>query len=526
VLTVAFSPDGRWFATGSEDKSVIIWDTSRLEKMVVLREHRGPVRAVAFSSDGRLMVSGSESSIIWETGSWKKIREMPWDTTYGNHIFLAGNRSLTDNLGRIWDLSTGELVRDVDASQGTWTAISPDHQRRVTVAPNGTVKFVDLRQQKLLSIQHAHDDHGRSATFSPDGKLIATAADRVLLWDAATLTKIVPLEYESVVWSVDFSPDGKLLVSTHGDGAILVWDVANRERVANLREHSGGVRAVAFSPDGKRVASASEDHSVVVWNVESGQKEVVLVGHHTRVTAVNFSPDNQWLASAGQDGIVIRWNLQQRLSELTMKPSAANHPSYCVTISPNGRWIVTNHSVYDATSGSQIISLVGAWGGIYGAAFTPDGRRLVCVTETGDVMLWDTQTWQFLEQQRWAETPLVTLSLSADGRYLSTGEDGKNVRFGTVEPLAQLAVLGHHEARVKAVAFSPDGATVASAGDDKTIALWDVSRRKLITPIGTHTSPVYALAFSPDGRRLISGEHDRSVRIYTRRRTLWGFELD
>jgi WD40 repeat protein len=527
ILTVAFSPDGRWFATGSDDKSVIVWDAARLEKMFVLREHQAPVRAIAFSSDGRLMVSASYSAIIWETGSWKKAREVPFEVTYGNLVFLAGNRWLADSLGRIWDVSTGELVRHSDAIHGNWTAISPDHRHRVTIASNGTVKFVDPRQQKLLSIQRAHDDHGRSVTFSPDGKLIATAAERVLLWDAATLTRIVPLEYESIVWSVDFSPDGKSLVSTHGDGAILVWDAANRERVANLREHSGGVRAVAFSPDGKRVASASDDQSVVVWNVESGQKEAVLVGHHTRVTAVTFSPDNQWLASADQDGIVIRWNLQQRLSESTMKPFAEDRPSYCVTISPNGRWIATNHSVYDATSGSRVMSLAGAPGGnIYGAAFTPDGRRLVCVTDGGYVVLWDTQTWQLLEQQRWAETPLVTLSLSRDGRYLTTGEDGKNVRFGTIEPLAQVAVLGRHEARVKSVAFSPDGATVASAGDDKTIALWNVSRRKLITRIGTHTSPVYALAFSPDGQRLISGEHDRSVRIYTRRRTLWGFELD
>lgn len=136
----------------------------------------------------------------------------------------------------------------------------------------------------------------------------------------------MPLEYESIVWSVDFSPHGKWLVSTHGDGAILVWDAAARERVANLRDHSGGVRAVAFSPDGKRVATASEDQSVSVWNAESKRKRF-LVGHQTRVTDVNLSPDNLWLVSAGQDGIVIRWNLQQRLSELTMNLPQKTSPA-------------------------------------------------------------------------------------------------------------------------------------------------------------------------------------------------------
>jgi WD40 repeat protein/serine/threonine protein kinase len=527
VLAVAFAPNGKWFATGSDDRTVIVWDAVKLEKIVTLSDYQGPVGSVAFSPDSQLMVTGSVSYIIWETGSWKKVREVSGLVSYGNQMLLAGNRQLTDNLGRIWDLTTGQLVKKHDPSwEGNWAAISPDFRRRVSVDPNGNVKFVDLTQQKVLSIQHAHHDHGRSAAFSPDGKWIATAAERVILWDAATLTKIGPLEYESIVWSVDFSPDSHWLVSTHGDGAILVWDATQRERIANLREHSGGVRAVAFSPDGKRVATASEDQSVVVWDAERGHKEAVLIGHHTRVTAVSFSPDSQWLASADQDGVVIRWNLGQRSPQLTIDSRLEDDTSYCVAVSPNGRLIATTHGVYRSESGTQVVNLVGPWGAVYSAAFTPDGRRLVCVTDRGTVMLWDTDTWQIVEQQRWSETPLVTLDLSRDGRYLTTGDDGRNVRFGTVEPLRQVTVLGRHDARVKSVAFSPDGTTVASAGDDKTIALWDVSSGKLITRVGMHTSPVYAIAFSPDGRKLISGEHDRTVRMYTRHRTLWGFSLD
>ena len=65
---------------------------------------------------------------------------------------------------------------------------------------------------------------------------------------------------------------------------------------------------------------------------------------------------------------------------------------------------------------------------------------------------------------------------------------------------------------------------MVSAGDDNMIALWDVSSRKLITRIGLHIAPVYAVAFAPDGGRLIAGGHD--VRLYTRHRSLRGFQLD
>jgi WD40 repeat protein len=362
--------------------------------------------------------------------------------------------------------------------------------------------------------------------YSPDGKLIASASERVLLWDAASVTRIAPLEYESIVWSVAFSPDGRWLVSTHGDGSIVIWDVVNRELEANLRQHSGSVRALAFSPDGKRLATASEDQSVILWNAESGQKESVLSAHKTRVGAVAFSPDGKWLVSSDQSGDVIRHEFGSNSPRWTGN-AFKNLASYCLAVSPDRRFIASSFAIYSADTGETLLFDVKSyWHGVYGAAFTSDGTRLIGVSDGGYVVVLETETWRVIDRQQWSTTPLVSMSVSPDGNQIVTGGDGKMVRIGTISPLRQTAVIGQHNARVKAVAFSPDGKQVASAGDDNIVALWDVNRRKLLTTIGTHTSPIYAIAFSPDGQRLITGEHDRSVRQYTRRRSLWGFSLD
>ena len=453
------------------------------------------------------------------------LREFPWQATYGNFIFFPDG-TVADNFGRIWNPNSGQMVENGGPKwSGNWADASPDHRLWASLSAGGDVKFVDLRTHEPRDTRHVHFDHGRSVAFSPDGKWLATAADRIILWDAKTLQRMAPLEYESIVWSVAFSPDSRWLVSTHGDGAILVWDVGERERAANLREHIAGVRGVAFSPDGKSVASASEDQSVILWDATTGQKQAVLVRHQSRVTSVAFEPTAQWLASADPDGTIIRWNLQRRVAELVIKAPQRDTPGYCVAISHDGRLIASSHGVYDSQTGRQFLDLIGEWGAVYAAIFTADGR-LICATDYGNVVVWDTRSWKMVAKEKWAEAPLIALSLSPDEKYLVTGDDGKAVRWGTVDPLHQKGVVGRHEARIKSIAFTPDGSFAASAGDDKMIALWDVSRGKLVTRIGTHTSPIYALAFSPDGRQLVSGEHDSSVRLYTRHQTIWGFRLD
>ena len=570
---VAFSPDGRWLVTGGQDGTVIIWDAERWVSLRVLSDPRTEIGALTFSPDGALLAAASYREIIlWRTRDWKKLHQWAGGG-YGSFVFTPDTRHLlfghTPDV--LYDVVQGEQISTADFGGATWMALSSNDvedvisvieagegstarprlgqsaqpavpaQDAAGLAAIGADGFLSLYRLvepgrldrlELVARRRGHRDNGRAVAFSPDGRLVATAAEDIVLWDATTHEKIARFESAAIVWSVAFSPDGRWLISSHADGAVLVWDVAERERVFSFSDHSGGVRSVAFSPDGKMIASGAEDRSVTLWDPHLGGRLAVLTGHETRVAAVAFSRLSGRLASTDYEGDIVLWDLSKRQAYATVSTGAAG---LCLAMSPDGRLLATTKGVY-SIDGRLLVDFAETTlpnirdyysnPHVYGVSFSADGRRLAAVTEGGLVMVWDARTLRLMEWQQVPSTSQISVALSADGERMITGEDEGAVRLWSVAPLRQEAILGRHAARVKSVAFAPDGKTAASAGDDKMIALWDVDRRAMRTRIGTHTSPVYSVAFSPDGRQLVSGEHDRSVRLYTRRRSVWGVAWD
>lgn len=563
VTTVEFSPDGKWFVTAAADGNIIVWDAKHLTKAAVLPVQRGVVRAVAFSADGRVLVTPTDGDLknVWEVGSWKKLREANtphyrfgqfllspegrWMMTpHGDVCDLLNEQCVIDRRPPFWSGIT-PFAKNLRPPFWSWAALSPNGRRMISIDAAGFVAFTSISQfevpegRKLLGSHRLHNSSGRAVAYSPNGRQAASGAEDIVLWNVLTQEKVMRFKHQANVSSLAFSPDGQWLVSTHRDGAILVWDTVGKELMADFTGHSEMVEAVAFKQDGKQIASGSADGSVVIWNVEPANKHAVLLWHTTRVNAVAFSADGNSLASNDLDGNLAMWDVAERRLRWANKiakriPSEA---SYCAAISPDGRWLATSYGVYECASGQLVcdfrtesanspIGIVPQSSEVRDVKFSADGQWLVSITSRGEITIRQVSQWQIVEYQKVNGAHLVSLSLFSNGKQMVTGEDEGLIRFWRTDPLRQVSTLDAKSGRILSIVFSPDGKQIGSVSDDKAIALWDVATHSLVTKFGQHATPVYAMAFSPDGEQIVSGGHDHSVRLYTRHRSLWGWPLE
>jgi WD40 repeat protein len=347
--------------------------------------------------------------------------------------------------------------------------------------------------------------------FSPNGRLLVVGnRDGVVqLLDVGSGKVVAQIKDDGGVSSAAFSPDGRL-VATGGAKIARLIDTANGKVVQSIA-HDGVVKAVAFSPDGRLLATGSEDKIARLIDTANG-KIVQAIAHGGTVTAVAFSPDGRLLATASEDTFA---RLIDTATSKVVQSIAHGGVVTAVTFSPNGRLLATASEDKLArlidTENGKVVRRVAHGGTVTAVAFSPDGQRLSTGSKSGSEdkvarIIYTAGKDQF---DHVTENGVLTIAFSPDGRLLATGDsDGlaRLIRVTTGEEVARIK----HEGPVTALAFSPDGHLLATGNDSwppkfsVAIKLVAIRASRSIPGI-TVDSGIRNLMFSPDGRMIMTG---------------------
>jgi WD40 repeat protein len=553
ITALVFAPDEHCFASASTDKTIKVWkQINHAWVCVQSLEDQYAVLSLAFSPDGQYLASGSSNIKIWQQDNnkqWSCVQTLR-DPNVIDHIgsypvisiafsqkgeYLAS--AFANNCINMWQLD----------SNNKWACVQAFQPRRaikkitfsldgvfILAFCNNTLEILSQAIDKSWRIIEFYDDPAgliNAIAFSSDGKYLAFSPcnmtikiwrnqqleilnhtkkpnlvklplkDLVLSYLNLQKWKCAQTEYhKDFVTTLAFSPDGKHLASGfsphyyNSPGSIVssfkLWEhendilkCINETNAQEICAHKFlSINSVAFSPYGKLVIG-------LTTGINQGK---LMIYHQNRwlhisdlgaVYAVAFSPDEKYIASVSNNIIKI-WQLNNI-----------------------GEWIcIQNLTEHAATIRSINFSL--------------DGQFLASGSFDNTIKIWKqiNHTWVCVQTLEEHKDLVNSVNFSSDSQFLASASNDNTIKIWEQNNNKWMCVqtLLGHEYRIKSVAFSPDSKFLASGSCDNTIKIWKQHNNKWIcaqTLLG-HVNAIHSVTFSPDSKFLASGSEDGTIKIW------------
>jgi WD40 repeat protein len=546
VGVAAVSPDGTRLALvgtrlAGTEKVLYLWDAASGKELHAMRGHKYPISGVAFSPDGRFLASGDRPEgipgredplatlCVWEVATGRILRHFNGEKgAVNNLVFLDGDTLVASNGGRPvlfdWRTEAAKPALEGTVPRSRWDAW-------IAASPNG----------KVIA-----------------GGPGSGAQPSVQLWEVATGRKLRAIsEWENGQFA--FSRDGRWLGTADiQTGLIRVWDVANERLVSPPPPgHTDDITAVALSPDCKTVATASRDGTVRLWEAATGRELRVLRVHSGFVLSVAFSPDGRLVALGGGNNVLNEETQSKVISrdpvdnavrlwevatgrEVRILPGG-NRPAHSVTFSSDGRLLAAvcgeRARLWDLAAGTDGVTLSEVKETVVAIAFSPDGKTLVAAGYDTDraapqrrphspVRLWDTATLKVRDRIQWEDPRSSSaVAYSPDGYWVAIARPGDGVRIWDLSTAkewrpfsARAGELLHPYRHFQkcALAYSADNHLLAvSAGEGPhVVKVYEAITGQVVLRLHHEGEVVDSLAFGSDSTKLLTVSNDRLVYLW------------
>ncbi|KAG8757818.1 hypothetical protein FRC11_004248, partial [Ceratobasidium sp. 423] len=551
VASLAFSQDGKYLASGSEDRSVLVWDIRKATPIGgPYGGHTAQVNSVAFSPDGSQIASGSNdgtihirqvhsfgsSDVIILSPPAEELRPSVQSISYSpDSAYIASGGK--DSSIRVWDLvkraplvTSGQFQGHNDSVNSV--AFSPSGEMIISGSNDCTIRTWRLRNgtpiytiggpKSSVSNEYAHTDPVSSVRLSLDGKFIVSGSwdSTIRIWATPTGELVTgPFEGPCQITAVSFSVDGTRVLSASQDCAVQTWSAFcgvrsdNKSRVTNY-----SIDSVEFAPDGWELATGCSDNKIRLWREQDGELIFSLEGHEGSVRSVSFSPDTLYLVSGSDDCTIRVWDVRPQVGKLLIGPLTGHTDRVgAVAFSPNGANVASGSNDYTvrvwSTATGELVTgplrVEGSEEAILSLAYTSDGTFIISASINSVFRVWDAASGH--------QTGTVSCreEISRDSlaprlprrNFAATGLLRHKIAQNTGHAISALELT--------AVTFSHDASYVAFGCSDGTIQAWYIRNHRAPEQLfkSQDASPTCSLKFSHDAMVLASASWDRTVRV-------------
>lgn len=508
IMLVQPSMASPWFLSVCNDNTILVWDTTENSPVCQFHEHTEQIISTAFSPQGQYVVSSSEDKIawLWDALTGQAIAPVLKGNAISPQVFSfspSGNQIVLvaeDNMLCIWDIRKGDCAQ-VPLKEPTYDiksiAFSPDEKQFISVSENYIVRFFDVSSGILIRSWGPWMSPLSAALTRDNGCIFSISGDgRFHIWNACMGTMVEhpvaghSLYAQTVVYSEDKSHAACVLE----ENAVCVSDDATGASVGPPLKHSVGVRSILLSSDGARVASVSTGGAIRIWDTVTGVILAEILNAWNNCGLVAFSPDGRYLAFCGNYGLQ-KCQIYDTVIK-TLKP-LGGHP-------------------YDTQFSSSILSSL---------AFSSDGSQVVCTYIDNTIVIHNAASASIISQKvgsldflTKSDTNIIDASTGNSVPALPYVQSSDHTRSAYLHCSQMLWItdtstgmtancfIDGGTSSVTLPTFSTDGSRIACVAGGCKIYVWNVVTGACITGPLNHPGDgkIISLALPNNGQHIVS----------------------